>query len=452
MVLKLVEDVLLKVLTFCDVCGVLAASQANQQLHDLAFSKQVWIALVTDLHCRLFLDLPCGAHLVEYSTDELINLVKRIVHGPSSWMTRSSAPIITRQIVLKPEMYHGPGVLNWENQPQLFPGGAFVFYENWGKLECWAVEGKKLVWTYTPEMSRWVDMFALEPTDSGQGALVMIGIRDYVTPHKERKNFVEILHLDLSTGNSRKLFDERAPDTGFDNPFNLLRIQGDYALAGMRKPESEPSQIMLFKLSTLITRTLRVPKDHDVDLVSGNLIMVSPDIRSPHTILDIRLWRISSLIYSDDNASIDATGPLIASSIKLSKPSRNPSFRLAAHSSPLSSDHSIIWLLVSSSSPKFTLIRKYDVSHAGVEPLTMRCTKTWNLENVEKGVPDGSSRISYAGYANISWAVKVYSLSNPKLDEVEIPLPDRGDYVHMSAYSGALTYATNNDVIVNYYE
>ncbi|RDB15575.1 hypothetical protein Hypma_004127, partial [Hypsizygus marmoreus] len=338
---------------------------------------------------------------------------------------------------------HGPGILNWENQAQLFPGGAFVFYENWGKLECWAVESKTLVWTYRPKMRRWVNAFALEPTDGGRGALIMIGIRDYATLHKERK---KCLHPNSA------LFDERAPDSGFGYPFCLLRIQGDYTVAGTGRSESESSEIMLFELSTLTTRTLRVPKDHDMDLVSGNLVMLSPDIRSPHRGLDMRLWRMASLIRSDNYASIDAIGPLIASSITLTRPSYSPRFRLAAHASPLCSDHSIIWILGSSSSPKFTLIRKYHVSHAAVETLTMRCTKTWDLENVEKGVPDVSTRISYAGYANVSSPTKTYSLSDPELREVEVPLPNQGDYVHMSAYSGALTYAVDNNVVVNYYE
>ncbi|RDB14611.1 hypothetical protein Hypma_016559 [Hypsizygus marmoreus] len=173
---------------FCDICSVLAASEANRQLHNLVFSKQVWIALIGDLHRRLFLDLPCGAHLDDYSTDGLINLVKHIVHGPSSWTASTTpAPIIAHQVILTPDVDHGPGILNWENQAQLFPGGAFVFYENWGKLECWAVESKTLVWTYRPKMRRWVNAFALEPTDGGRGALIMIGIRDYATLHKERK-------------------------------------------------------------------------------------------------------------------------------------------------------------------------------------------------------------------------------------------------------------------------
>ncbi|RDB16104.1 hypothetical protein Hypma_003400 [Hypsizygus marmoreus] len=464
MVLDLVEDVLLTVLTFCDICSVLAASQVDNLLRTtrqidnstiLSFQNKYVIALVTNLHRRLFLDLPCGARLDDYSTDELINLVKHIVHGPSSWTASTtsapSSPIIARQVILTPDVDHGPGILNWENQAQLFPGVHSCSTRIGANLSA-GCESKTLVWTYRPKMRRWVNAFALEPTDGGRGALIMIGIRDYATLHKERKNFIEILHLDFSTGDWRNLFDERAPDSGFGYPFCLLRIQGDYAVAGTGRSETESSEIMLFELSTLTTRTLRVPKDHDMDLVSGNLVMLSPDIRSPHRGLDMRLWRMASLIHSDIYASIDAAGPLIASSIELTRPSYIPRFRLAAHASPLRSDHSIIWILASSSSPKFTLIRKYHVSHAAIEPLTIRCTKTWDLENVEKGVPDVSTRISYAGYANVSSPTKTYSLSDPALDEVEVPLPNQGDYVHMSAYSGALTYAVDNNVIVNYYE
>ncbi|RDB30392.1 hypothetical protein Hypma_006994 [Hypsizygus marmoreus] len=423
---QLVEDVILKVFTSCDIYSTLAASQASRYFHTLVFSKQVWSAHISDLRRRFFIDLPHGTRLDDYSTDGLVNLVKRIVDGPSSWMasTDSSSnypsPTITRQIILKPNIRRGPGILNWENQIQLLPGGAFVFYNNWGKLECWAVEMNNLTWSYRP--NRRIDAFAVDVADEGRSALIII---------------------DLRTGTSRRLIDEHAPDIG--NSFNLLRLQGDYAIA--RGYSSQ--RVMLFKLSTVTVRTFHAPEDNDMDLVSGNLIMVSPDSKRFHKVLDLRLWRMDTLLGVQDGVWLSAIGPQVATSIKLMKSSCDVVFRLAAHLSPLRSGHSVVWVLAYSLNPTFTLIRKYYISHIALDPLTMRCTNSCSLKGVVNGIPGHFLRISYAGYADTSG---LYSLANPETKKMYVPLDDRGEYVDLSAYSGALTYATNESLVVNYYK
>ncbi|RDB30465.1 hypothetical protein Hypma_007000 [Hypsizygus marmoreus] len=436
---QLIDDIILIVLTFCDICAVLAASQASRNLHALAFSQKVWRALVGDLCRRFFLDIPLGARLDDSSTDELVNLVKRIVHGPRSWTASKGSsqhgPTVMLQTLLKPETLHGPGIVAWPNQAQLLPGGAFVFYENWGKLECWAVETKKLIWTYAEEGTRWLDTFAVEATNG-----------DY-------RNVIEILHLDLNTGNSRRLFNEHAHDTFYDNPFSSLRVQGDYALADVSMLDGESHQIILFEVSTLTARSFKLQQnEYDMDLVSGNLVMVSRDLKAPHKLLDIRLWRMANLFQLDNGTLLDAISPQIATSVKLTKQCRQLRFHIEAHPSPLCSNESRIWMLAFLSSSKFTLIRQYHVSHAEAQPLSMRCIKS-DAKNVAKGLYDkwsDWSRISYAGHVHTD--NKIYSLSNTKQPEIELPVLNEGGYAHLSAYSGALAYTKDENLVVTYYE
>jgi hypothetical protein len=68
--------------------------------------------------------------------------------------------------------------------------------------------------------------------------------------------------------------------------------------------------------------------------------------------------------------------------------------------------------------------------------------------------------ISYSGHTEIfdsvDWVQRVLALS--KLDGITngsghvINLPDQGDPVHVSAYSGALTYAMHYSIVINYYQ
>ncbi|KAJ6461748.1 hypothetical protein C8R45DRAFT_941141 [Mycena sanguinolenta] len=70
------EDVLLKILSFCDISTVLEVSTINKPLSRIAFSKQLWLSLVLDTQFRDALDLPPPdrRNLEGRSTEELIEL------------------------------------------------------------------------------------------------------------------------------------------------------------------------------------------------------------------------------------------------------------------------------------------------------------------------------------------------------------------------------------------
>jgi hypothetical protein len=196
----LVEDVLIVILIECDVAGVLALSevgfrrsdqltlltvgshhQTSRFFHHLAFTNTVWHSLVTELVQRGFIDHRSDDEdLKDLSTEQLISIVKRILHGPKAWADKPSnaysealrrslnlfrklvqkpaveaaAPLgEAKRIVLHPEIAQGPAMspfaYKW-NVSKLLPGGKYVLFLNSARLECWSVFEDRLVWKHTP--------------------------------------------------------------------------------------------------------------------------------------------------------------------------------------------------------------------------------------------------------------------------------------------------------------
>jgi hypothetical protein len=128
---------------------------------------------------RSLLDRWSESPLHQFSTEELVNLAKRMAQGPQTWShSHSSRPLIARQKVLHPQIYLGPGMLEWENEPKLLSGSQYVLFNSRQTLECWSVAEDRLIWTH---QSQWefamVLQFAAEVVDDGQAAVILIGQR-----------------------------------------------------------------------------------------------------------------------------------------------------------------------------------------------------------------------------------------------------------------------------------
>ncbi|KAJ7268295.1 hypothetical protein C8J57DRAFT_1509493 [Mycena rebaudengoi] len=79
------EDIVLKILAFCDVYAVLRVSETNKSFHHIALTKQLWLHLMQDLASRGLLDSHPKETLDAYSTGEIIEEVRRIICGPATW-------------------------------------------------------------------------------------------------------------------------------------------------------------------------------------------------------------------------------------------------------------------------------------------------------------------------------------------------------------------------------
>ncbi|KAJ7887568.1 hypothetical protein B0H14DRAFT_3856277 [Mycena olivaceomarginata] len=83
----------------CDVAGALL-SKTSKFFHHLAFKNTVWHSLVMKLVQRGFIDRRSDYEdLKDLSTEQLIGIVKRMLHGPKAWadIPSESSPVVVRR-------------------------------------------------------------------------------------------------------------------------------------------------------------------------------------------------------------------------------------------------------------------------------------------------------------------------------------------------------------------
>ncbi|KAF8062437.1 hypothetical protein FPV67DRAFT_271095 [Lyophyllum atratum] len=442
----LVEDILLKILCSCDIATVLTCSLANRTLHSLSTSKHVWLALLSDLYRRGFIDLFPERRLEDLSTHELLELAKRTVHGPNTWLTPDeSPPVVAREIILKPNIRNGPGNLTWYNEPQLLPGGQFILFQHEGALECRSTADDRLIWEYKSSWSRAdVVRYSADMVDDGESVVILLEIRTY---EAIRKNYLEVVKLDLQTGLSTSLLTKTCPDTGHDNPYRRLKLRGDFAIVSILY---HPGLITL-QISTSAWSILEVsPNFFEIALVPEHIVVLRQGVAPSSSTLELKIWRGDALVgYEAEFASsIDIIDPV--TSIGIGNAISQPKFRLESHISPLSDDTSTIWAVVSSSSPPSSLIHKYHVSHPRAQALSTAHISSWGLpDSVQFRAQDGFS-ITFAGFVDL-FEERTDKIMSLRGGSKTVNHPE-GERPHLSGYSGAMTYATWEEVVVNYYE
>ncbi|GLB39993.1 hypothetical protein LshimejAT787_0705030 [Lyophyllum shimeji] len=445
----LVQDILLRILCSCDITTVLTATPVNRTFHALATSKYVWLGLLFDLHRRGFIDLRPGQRLKDFSKDELVGLAKRAVHGPRTWATSdpNDLPAISRQVVLKNNIQRVAGVLHWVNDPQLLPGGRFLLFQNRGTLECRSIIEDRSIWEYKSK-ARWtsstVQMYTSDMIYGGEAVILLLGIRTY---ESERKNFLEVVRLDLNTGLATSLLLKAAPDTSYDNPFRCVKVRGDFAVAAMN---SQDGIFMTVQISTGNSSILHSSPVFDIDLITDHVVMSgpsAPEVDSGHC--HLRIWPSRALVACDEEyASLDTIDPVVNITIDVSSVSYR-SVGLASHLSPLSDSTCIIWAVFSAPSSSF--VYKYRARYSPSQVLSVTPLSSWGRqENVRRRARNGFS-ISFAGAVDLWENENVTVLPLAGIDKpLRLPAVER---VHISAYSGAIAYATGDlRIIINYYE
>ncbi|RDB28697.1 hypothetical protein Hypma_014903 [Hypsizygus marmoreus] len=450
--LVLVDDVLLRILSLSDIPSVVLVGQTSRHFHNLAFSKQVWLALLSDLHARNFVDLIPGQRLHDLSTNELVDLAKRIVLGPRSWSSsHPSGSTLAQQIAVKANVYGGPGSLYWENCAHLLSGGQFCLFLKSKSLECWDLAQSKVVWIYQgnwPES--WVTRFAIEVVEGGQKVIILVAVRVLAQP--ERENFVEVLNLDLSTGTSKTILSWRGPDSENDNSFSYCKICGDFGLLGFIDLDL-PSQVILLQISTESCVILDMPKKYSIDLLPAHLILMRPSLLSDS--LEIVIWMMQALVNSNSQGEIFTRIEDVAPAAVLTLPDpQSNAFYLSSHLSPLCEDSSILWILTSSLQPSSRgeglAIHKWHISHPKSKPLTLHPISSKSFPDIVYPMPTGLRNVSFAGY--MKYHDFIFSLAACHRDGFRVDLPHHGDNIQISPYSGTLVYSTREKIVVNYYE
>ncbi|KAJ6531996.1 hypothetical protein B0H19DRAFT_464229 [Mycena capillaripes] len=172
-------DVILSIFgAHCDISSVVSAAQTSRYLHVLGFDKSVWLALLTDLKRRNFLEQGYTPVLQELSTEELINLVKRILTGPETWSLQQNGcvnPQIAKQILLHPTVTRGRLPNQNLTDYKLVCGGRYCLYNSNNIIECWDVAEDILLWTHEQAArgDTTVFDFAAEAQNDGDFLMVM---------------------------------------------------------------------------------------------------------------------------------------------------------------------------------------------------------------------------------------------------------------------------------------
>ncbi|KAJ7669824.1 hypothetical protein DFH06DRAFT_156997 [Mycena polygramma] len=182
-------DVVFSIFARCDIYTVVSVGQTCQYLHGLAFDKSVWLGLVDNLRRRSILDRHCTSSIESLSTDQLIQIVKRLVNGPETWSPQSSGSMaeVQAKITLHPSIQTGLDRAYGGNVTKLLPSGRYVLFNTSLTLGCWNVAEDRLVWKHTSAIdSARVQEFAAG-REEGDSLVIMICLRTYRIAHDDRK-------------------------------------------------------------------------------------------------------------------------------------------------------------------------------------------------------------------------------------------------------------------------
>lgn len=120
--------------------------------------------------------------------DELVKLVKQVVHGPDTWSPQHSGftPRVSKEITIHPHIVNVHGILSLENEAKLLPSGQHVLFNNQNKLECWDVAEDRLIWRHAPAVAdARVLQFVAE--SKGSGLVIVICERTFPTTGDQMK-------------------------------------------------------------------------------------------------------------------------------------------------------------------------------------------------------------------------------------------------------------------------
>ncbi|KAJ6486450.1 hypothetical protein C8R47DRAFT_1320919 [Mycena vitilis] len=469
----LVEDVLLLILAECDILDVLAIGAASKYLHRLAGSHDVWVLLVTNLAQRGFIDRQPD-DFKDLNTEQLIGLVKRMLRGPQTWVANPAKSLVKRsastlsklvrkpsakppareprRIVLHPEIAAGPEMPFEGNIARLLPGGEFVLFLNSARLECWNVFEDRLLWKHLPSMDHTtLREFGAELV--GHQLVVSTCQRNW-GGHVPGHTFLEVCTLDTKSGLSTLELVTRVPDA--DNPYYGCSVCGDivavylYAeyqvvLVNWRTHsqivlEANTSEPIGFKSQFAFVPDFLVSAQRDS--IGNQRLAVIPFASlgswEPTTILEEPAVRVNAVDISLRTAgSIPVKGHLSLSWQR----------SLYVHQNPLR--RGLYKVYLHTVADRADILCSYDlVRHNGeMSWRLVSSTRMWG------GI--SQSGLSLSGHA-IGWRsgqsrqiVFAPTQRDSGLRDL-LKIDGRSNIVHLSPYSGALTYSTSQEIVIVY--
>ncbi|KAF8193900.1 hypothetical protein K438DRAFT_1934690 [Mycena galopus ATCC 62051] len=205
--LDLDEDIVLTVLSICDVSTVLSASrQINKLIRVLALSKPVWVALVADLITRCIMDASSDPNFATYSAPQLRDTVKRLVRGPA-WRNGEFGPAVHQRVsVESSDIVSNKRGSSWPSHVKLLPGGRFFTLEHDdGRIECWSLTKGVCVWKYSQKRRTGYVVDVLDGGNTARFLLPGSSQELFYYPYSIFSSF-SIVQVELTTGVSFEIF------------------------------------------------------------------------------------------------------------------------------------------------------------------------------------------------------------------------------------------------------
>ncbi|KAF7352320.1 hypothetical protein MVEN_01195700 [Mycena venus] len=476
----LVEDVLILILAECDVAGVVAISVTSKFFHNLAFTNAIWYSLVTKLAQRGFIDRrPDDECLSDLSTEQLIDIVKGVLRGPSAWTdthpeSRSSrvmvvvrravnvfrklvrkprlvpaptAPLVeSRRIALHPEISFG---MYWENKPMLLPGGKYMLFMSGARLECWSVFEDRLIWKHESSLDTSdVLIFDAELVEEDR-AVVLTCQRTWAQPFK---NFVEISTVNMESGVSCLELVSRVPDYAHDFPYVGCTVGGDTVAVYLF------DWIVLLVNWRTSSRVLVLPDPSliAIELVPGYLVLSLQDScgecrLTVGPVTPLASWEPN---HSTEEPSAHITAADLSTSAydSITLTGRLcDTTRLWVYESPLREGRFKVWLYTDSRA-----LCSYEFfKHAAGSGVSLRFLSLIRMPD-SLGTP---ANVSLSGHT-LRWRSDFRGLDifppvpaskKHSVRHRTVEFPAQHYCVYLSAFSGALTYATDDELVVLYY-
>ncbi|KAJ7267621.1 hypothetical protein B0H12DRAFT_117619 [Mycena haematopus] len=458
---NLAADIIFSIFRYSDICGVVSTGQTCRYLHNLAFCKSVWLELL----------YPMGIpNLQNLDTDGLLKLAKRLITGPETWSPQSSQkflPEVSKEIVLHPQFNLGEQPAF--NESELLPSGRNLLFKNSKVLECWDVAQDRLVWRHTsvlassPRFS--VARFAAEEINAGDALVVMVCAQCEDIMGQYFK-FIEIVKVDIRKRTQYPLLFARVPTNrvGFSNPvicgpLAAVYITHDsYFIADWKAQTSftvtccsdSPSQIALIEGHLILKVAVATTNGTIGRNLGGHEIHVVP-----HSALHAHLVPVLGPDGIGESNTIPSSRLTPLSTLS-SQTVRHSLVHISVLRSPAHRDEHRVW------------IYGWSFTDAAVQRYGLWCytlcmpAGRWRLRALYPAWKQaGYGCTTYAGHALMCgnpqrWIVP--PSPTPRAAELDLagltvevagetPVP----HVHLSPYSGALTYSTDETVVIRWF-
>ncbi|KAJ7913454.1 hypothetical protein B0H13DRAFT_2469083 [Mycena leptocephala] len=274
--------------------------------------------------------------------------------------------------------------------------------------------------------------FAAEETHFGSSANIIICARTYPLGGR-RKNYVEIVTLDLQTGGSNTVLVTRAPSARDVNSYCNPAICG--GLAACR--QELPSQLVLIQRHVLIKTSSQI-----------------------HVITNIRLdpyWKLTLDIGAPLEFSVVPATNLPTFSM-LVDPATEQSFKhLYVHESPIRDDTYRVWIRGPTHAPYIERLLRCQLS------IPIHGAPNWRGGTQSFVVSSPYRVIPYSGHTLLQTKPetppRVYTMCPPTSSAVctwcapaRVEVPFCGEYQDVAPYSGAITYCMRSSIVIKYYE